>query len=44
MPPTPQRPALIEILLCAHHYRVSRESLAAAGVAVYDTAGQLVRA
>lgn len=44
MPPTPQRPTLVEILLCGHHYRASRELLAAAGVAVYDTAGQLVRA
>ncbi len=30
MPATPQRPHPTDLLLCGHHYRVSREALAAA--------------
>jgi len=34
MPPTPSRPHSVDLLLCGHHYRVSRESLAAAGARI----------
>jgi hypothetical protein len=34
MPPTAARPHETEVLLCGHHYRVSRASLAAAHAAV----------
>jgi hypothetical protein len=34
MPPTASRPHESELLLCGHHYRVSRASLAAAHAAV----------
>ena len=30
MPPTPQRRHSVDLLLCGHHYRVSRQALAAA--------------
>jgi hypothetical protein len=30
MPPTPQRGHSVDLLLCGHHYRVSRQELAAA--------------
>jgi hypothetical protein len=36
MPPTPARPHRTELLLCAHHYGVSRQALAAAGAAVRE--------
>jgi hypothetical protein len=39
MPPTPERPHSIDLLLCGHHYRVSREALAAAGATVYRLPG-----
>lgn len=39
MPPTPQRPHRTDLLLCGHHYRVSRKALAAAGAAVYKLPG-----
>ena len=42
MPPAPGRPQLVDLLLCGHHYRVSRVALRAAGAAVYDEAGLLV--
>jgi hypothetical protein len=32
----------VELLLCAHHYRQSREALARLGSAIYDRAGVLV--
>ena len=31
MPPTPQRPHSVELLLCGHHFRNSQWTLAAAG-------------
>ena len=34
MPPTSERPHSVDLLLCGHHYRVSRESLAAAGARI----------
>jgi hypothetical protein len=36
MPPAPARPRRIELLLCGHHYRVSRQALAAAGSTVRE--------
>jgi hypothetical protein len=34
MPPTKARPHETDLLLCGHHYRMSRQALAAAGAAV----------
>jgi hypothetical protein len=31
MPAVPARPHQVDLLLCGHHYRVSRQALAAAG-------------
>jgi hypothetical protein len=42
MPPTASRPYPIDLLLCGHHYRVSRAALRAAGATVYDQAGRAV--
>jgi hypothetical protein len=39
MPSAPGRPHETELLLCGHHYRVSRASLAAAHAQVEDLAG-----
>jgi len=39
MPPAPGREHPTDLLLCAHHYRVSRAALDAAGAAVFDGAG-----
>ena len=36
MPPTPGRPHAVDLLLCGHHYRISRQVLAAVGATVYD--------
>ena len=36
MPPTPDRPYETELLLCGHHYRVSRASLVAAHARVEE--------
>ena len=36
MPPGPSRPHSTELLLCGHHYRVSRRALAAAGTVVRE--------
>jgi hypothetical protein len=36
MPPTPARPHETELLLCGHHYRVSRQALAAAHASVVE--------
>ena len=36
MPPCPSRPHTTELLLCGHHYRVSRAALAAAKAIVRD--------
>jgi hypothetical protein len=32
----------VDLLLCGHHYRVSRATLTAAGAAVHDGTGALV--
>jgi len=39
MPPAPGRAHRTEILLCGHHYRVSRSALGAAGATVVDLTG-----
>ena len=36
MPPIPGRPHPVDLLLCGHHYRISRPVLAAAGATVDD--------
>jgi hypothetical protein len=40
MPPTSQRRHSVDLLLCGHHYRVSRPALAAAGVRVENLPGK----
>jgi hypothetical protein len=42
MPPAPARPHPVDLLLCGHHYRVSRDALAAAGAVAFDDAGEIV--
>jgi hypothetical protein len=42
MPPAGGRPHPVDLLLCGHHFRVSRAALEAAGAAVYDGTGALV--
>jgi len=42
MPPAPGRPDAVDLLLCGHHFRISRAALTAAGAAVYDDTGALV--
>ena len=39
MPPAAGRPHETELLLCGHHYRVSRTALTAANARVYELAG-----
>ncbi len=39
MPPAPGRPHQTDLLLCGHHYRLSRRALIAAGAAVVDMTG-----
>ena len=36
MPPTTARPHYTDLLLCRHHYRVSRKAIVAAGAVVLD--------
>jgi len=36
MPPGPGRPHPVDLWLCGHHHRASRQALAAAGARVYD--------
>jgi hypothetical protein len=38
MPPTADRPHETELLLCGHHYRVSRAALSAAHASVHELA------
>lgn len=40
MPPTAGRPHSVDLLLCGHHYRVSRRALDAAGVLVLSLPGK----
>jgi hypothetical protein len=39
MPPTPGRRHSVDLLLCGHHYRVSRPALAAAGASILTLSG-----
>ena len=39
MPPARGRPHPVDLLLCGHHYRVSRAALRAAGAVAYDEGG-----
>jgi hypothetical protein len=39
MPPAAGRRYQVDLLLCGHHYRVSRQALAAAGATVLDIKG-----
>ncbi len=39
LPPASGRPHPVDLLLCGHHYRVSRRALAAAGALVVDMQG-----
>jgi len=41
MPPTAGRPHETELLLCGHHYRVSRAALAAAHASVHELTGKV---
>jgi hypothetical protein len=40
MPPTPERRHSVDLLLCGHHYRVSRQALAAAEARTEDLPGR----
>ena len=40
MPPTAQRAHSVDLLLCGHHYRVSRHALIAAGASIYEMPGK----
>jgi hypothetical protein len=40
MPPAARRPNAVDLLLCGHHYRVSRAALAAAGAMVMYLPGK----
>jgi hypothetical protein len=40
MPPTPERRHSVDLLLCGHHYRVSRQTLAATQARVEDLPGK----
>jgi hypothetical protein len=40
MPPTPKRPHSVDLLLCGHHYRISRQALAAAGARIEAVPGK----
>ena len=42
LPPAPARPHSVDLLLCGHHYLVSRTALAAADAAVIDQTGAVV--
>ncbi len=44
MPPAAGRPYLVDLLLCGHHYRISRAALQAAGAAAYNKDGALIMA
>ncbi len=39
LPPTPARPRQTDLLLCGHHYLVSRQALAAASATVRELPG-----
>ena len=39
MPPTAERRHSVDLLLCGHHYRVSRPALDAAGASIFTLSG-----
>jgi len=41
MPPTPDRPRQVDLLLCGHHFRLSQSSLESAGAEVTVLPGTL---
>lgn len=41
MPETADRPCSVDLYLCGHHYRASRDALAAAHASVYDSHGRI---
>jgi len=41
MPPTAERRHSVDLLLCGHHYRVSRQALPAAGARIEDLPGNI---
>ena len=41
MPAAPARPHPVDLLLCGHHYRVSRDALAVAGAVIVDQTGAI---
>jgi hypothetical protein len=43
-PSTASRPHPTDLLLCGHHYRVSRQALAAAGAAIFCLDGTVLMA
>jgi hypothetical protein len=40
MPPTPERPYSVDLLLCGHHYRISRQAVAVAQARVENLPGK----
>jgi hypothetical protein len=40
--PTPQRDPTVDLLLCGHHYRLSRLALTSAAALVFNPAGALI--
>jgi hypothetical protein len=40
VPPTPKRGYPMDLLLCGHHYCVSRRALITAGASIYDMPGK----
>ncbi len=44
MPPTSERRHSVDLLLCGHHYRVSRRALEAAGARVENLPGKAAAA
>ena len=44
MPPLPNRPHRVDLLLCGHHYRTNRAALQDAGAAAYNKDGALIMA
>lgn len=40
IPPTPDRPHSVDLLLCGHHYRLSRQALAAVRARIENLPGK----
>ncbi len=43
IPPIPGRPHAVDLLLCGHHYRLSRGALEAIGAVALDETGSLIQ-